>query len=155
MANGVHAESASYRRNLGQVGSYDDPLPEPDATLGHLEIEPGELARLRAFVSSVAVANGLSARRADDLVLAVNEIATNTLRHAGGRGTFRTWRSGASLICEVRDTGHIADPLIGRSRPILGQEGGFGMWLVHQLCDLVQMRSLPDGSVVRIHMLTG
>jgi anti-sigma regulatory factor (Ser/Thr protein kinase) len=155
MANGVHAESGSFSNTLGQVGFYDDPLPEPDVPTRHLEIEPGELGGLRAFVYGVAESNGLSAGRADDLVLAVNEVATNTLRHAGGRGTLRTWRSGSSLICEVRDTGHIADPLIGRARPILGQEGGFGMWLVHQLCDLVQMRSLPDGSVVRMHMLTG
>jgi anti-sigma regulatory factor (Ser/Thr protein kinase) len=155
MADGVHADSASYRSNLGQAGFYDDPLPEPDVATRSLAIEPGELGGLRAFVYGVAGDNGLSAGRADDLVLAVNEVATNTLRHAAGRGTLRTWTSGSTLICEVRDTGHIADPLIGRARPILGQEGGFGMWLVHQLCDLVQMRFLPDGSVVRIHMLTG
>jgi anti-sigma regulatory factor (Ser/Thr protein kinase) len=154
LTEGVHRESASYRSTIGQVGFQDDPLPEPDIAVRRLAIEPGALAGLRAFVYDIAADGGLSAGRADDLVLAVNEIATNTLRHAGGRGTLRMWTSGSSIICEVRDTGHIADPLIGRARPILGQEGGFGMWLVHQLCDLVQVRSLPDGSVVRIHMLT-
>ena len=32
------------------------------------------------------------------------------------------------------------------------QESGFGLWLANQLCDLVQIRSFADGSVVRLHL---
>jgi len=33
----------------------------------------------------------------------------------------------------------------------LGATGGWGLWLANQLCDLVQLRELPEGSVVRLH----
>jgi hypothetical protein len=36
-------------------------------------------------------------------------------------------------------------------RPSLDQSGGWGLWLANQLCDLVQLRELPEGSVVRLH----
>ena len=32
---------------------------------------------------------------------------------------------------------------------------GFGLWLVNQLCDLVQLRTFPWGSVVRLGMALG
>ena len=49
------------------------------------------------------------------------------------------------LACAVRDNGHIDDPLVGRERPRPEQERGRGLWLANQLCDLVQVRSGPDG----------
>jgi anti-sigma regulatory factor (Ser/Thr protein kinase) len=72
--------------------------------------------------------------------------------HADGRGTLRVWRDEHALVCEVRDGGTLEDPLLGRERPRLDQASGRGLWLVNQLCDLVQMRSYPHGNVVRLHM---
>jgi anti-sigma regulatory factor (Ser/Thr protein kinase) len=86
----------------------------------------------------------------------VHEVATNSLRHGGGHGSLRTWSETGTLVCEVRDRGHIArQPLVGRVRPVLGQAGGWGLWLSNQLIDLVQLRELADGSVVRLHQRTG
>jgi hypothetical protein len=50
----------------------------------------------------------------------------------------------------VRDRGHIADPLVGRRMPALTERSGRGLWLVHQLSDLAQIRSTSQGSAVRI-----
>ncbi len=110
------------------------------------------LEDVRMFVSRHGQTAGLSRSRTDDLVLAVNELATNSVRYAGGGGDVRVWRDGTALICEVRDRGRIEHPLAGRVRPDENQEGGFGLWLVSQLCDLVQIRSFADGSVVRLRM---
>jgi hypothetical protein len=33
-------------------------------------------------------------------------------------------------------------------------ESGRGLWLVNQLCDLVQIRSGPSGTTIRVHMAT-
>jgi hypothetical protein len=55
----------------------------------------------------------------------------------------------------VQDRGHIREPLIGRTRPGLEQPTGRGLWVVNHLCDLVQIRSAPTGSVVRVHMRLG
>ena len=46
----------------------------------------------------------------------------------------------------------IVDPLVGRSLPPADEIGGRGLWLVNQLCDLVQMRWDAGGTVVRVHM---
>jgi hypothetical protein len=62
------------------------------------------------------------------------------------------WRADDVLVCEVRDAGRIADPLIGRRRPAGDWRDGRGMWLVNQACDLVQVRSLPAGNVVRVRV---
>ena len=85
-------------------------------------------------------------------MLAVNEVLSNSLQHAGEGGTLRLWHDAHGLVCEVRDCGHIAQPLIGREEPGLGQIGGHGMWLVNLVCDLVQVRSSTHGSTVRMRM---
>jgi len=70
----------------------------------------------------------------------------------GGGGTLRVWREPDAVVCEVRDRGFIRDPLVGRMAPPIEQYGGRGLWIVNQLCDLVQIRSAPSGTVVRVHM---
>ena len=83
-----------------------------------LRFAHGDLANVREFLASARSAAGIEGRRLADLVLAVDELATNSLRYARGEGTVRTWRENGSLLVEVADDGHIADPLAGRdSRP--------------------------------------
>ena len=84
--------------------------------------------------------------------LAVNEVLSNSLHHAEQDGTLRIWDEPDGLVCEVRDGGHIEQPLIGREEPVVGQVGGHGIWLVNLVCDLVQVRSSPSGSTVRMKM---
>ena len=88
-------------------------------------------------------------------MLAVHELATNSVRHGGGHGTCRLWRDGTALVCEVSDHGWITDPMAGRRRPAADQPGGRGLWLVNQLCDAVELRSSPAGTVVRVRMSDG
>jgi anti-sigma regulatory factor (Ser/Thr protein kinase) len=107
---------------------------------------------VRSLVTAHATAAGLEDFRADDLVLAATELATNSVRHAGGHGTIRLWREDDVLVCEVEDVGRIDRPLAGRERPVPGAPAGRGLWLVNQVCDLVQIRSLPDRNVVRLRM---
>ena len=83
-------------------------------------------------------------------MLATHEVATNSIRHGGGEGTLRVWHEDDMVVCEVRDRGRLDQPLAGRARPALEDEGGWGLWLANQLCDLVQIRTLPDGNVVRL-----
>ncbi|HVF74986.1 MAG TPA: sensor histidine kinase [Acidimicrobiales bacterium] len=136
----------------GTLHSLAQPLPEPPFTPQELSFQPRRLDEVRGFVSRHAMACGLAPLRIDDLVLAVHELATNSLRHGGGEGTVRLWRDGSAVVCEVRDTGVINEPMIGRYRPAAEQEGGRGLWLVNQLCDLVQVRSSAAGSIVRLRM---
>ena len=152
LQRGKHTESESFRDLASIAKPFDLPLPEPRGDIQEVYFDLRTLDDIRTLVANQAAAHGLDRTRTEDLVLSVNELATNSLRHGGGRGVLRMWCEDRHMLCEVRDAGLIDLPLVGRRRPTPGQEGGFGMWLVHQLCDLVQMRSFPEGSVVRLHM---
>lgn len=128
-----------------------DPLPAPphDATV--FPFTASNLQALRAHVAEAAAAVGLEPDLAGDVVLAVDEVATNSYRYGGGGGTLSTWASGGGLVCEVRDGGRFSDPLVGRRQPSSDRIGGRGLWIANQLCDLVQVRSSGEGAVVRLH----
>ena len=103
------------------------------------------------MVAAFAAHAGLDPSRSDELVAAAHEIATNSVRHGGGRGEVRLWRDDHSVICDFTDGGRIHDPMVGRERPLPGSAGGRGLWLANQMCDLVQIRNMPTGTVVRLH----
>jgi anti-sigma regulatory factor (Ser/Thr protein kinase) len=129
----------------------EPPLPPPPATADEIAFDGEVLEPLRRFVAEEAVRARLTPRRVEDLVVAVNEVVSNSVVHGGGGGTLQMWSEGDVVLCEVRDRGRIADPLAGRRRPPANVEGGRGLWLANQLCDLVQVRS-GGGSVVRLHL---
>lgn len=127
-------------------------LSEPPPHAHDLSFQRDTLDELRRFVGQRAAEAGMSVDRRSDLVLAVNELATNSITHGGGGGIVHIWEEAEMVVAEVRDHGHIVDPLAGSQQPGLDQDLGRGLWLVNQLCDLIQMRSSDAGSVVRIHM---
>jgi anti-sigma regulatory factor (Ser/Thr protein kinase) len=113
-----------------------------------------DLRPVRALVTAHASSAGLSPERAADLVLAVSEIAANTLRHTSGDGLLRVWHTEREILCQVDDHGWITDPLAGQRRQP-ADEPGHGLWVVHQMCDLVQVRTGEAGTTVRLHMRLG
>jgi anti-sigma regulatory factor (Ser/Thr protein kinase) len=125
----------------------------PDPELTALPAVPGAARRMafdgpglgdvRRAVAAAAREAGICDRKVDACVLAINELAANSVRHGGGRGELHLWHEDDALVCEIRDCGRIADPLAGRRHPSLEQIGGRGLWMVNQLCDLVQIRTPP------------
>ncbi len=109
-----------------------------------------DLSDLRVWVQHFGWRSGLPVDRVDDLVLAVSEVAGNSVRHGGGRGDLSLWCDDeGAVVCEIRDAGYITDPLAGRHAP--GPDLDVtGLWLVNQLCDLVEIRSGPGGTQVRL-----
>lgn len=129
----------------------DEPLPAPPPGAAWMRFGLEDLFRTRALVSEQALRVGLTGERVSDLVLAINELATNTIRHGLGRGALHVWSLPDELICQVQDSGHITDPLAGRRVPTPDVAGGVGLWTVNQLCDLVEVRSTTAGTTVRVH----
>ena len=139
-------------RGLDACGApFDVPLPEP-GTAHEVAFQAGGLAGVRGLVGRYASEAGLAPTRIANFVLAVNEVATNSIVHGGGKGTLRIWRDLGALTCEIRDAGHIVNPLIDRERPAPDAGSPRGLWLANQLCDLVQIRTVPSGSAIRLHM---
>ncbi|MEX2458357.1 MAG: sensor histidine kinase [Actinomycetota bacterium] len=133
----------------------DVDLPEPAGPVQELEIGPGSLFGLRRFVSQRAHDAGLGFDRAAELVLAVNEVATNSLRYGGGAGSLRVWEEPGALLVEISDEGRLREPMAGRQPPRKDESGGRGLWIANQVCDLVQIRSSEGRTVVRLHLHLG
>jgi len=147
--NERHVTSASY---LDEFDAFGGPLPEPRGPVTELQLDGSSLGGARRLAFSVARAAGLGERQAAEFKLAVHEAATNCLHHKGGRGLLRAGHEGGVALCEARDAGLIQSPLVGRIAPDVAAEQGRGLWLVNQLCDLVQIRSSTAGSAVRIRL---
>ena len=127
-------------------------LPDPPTpTRVHEFTDDAGVAELRELVACRARAAGRSDEAVADFVLAVHEIATNSLRHGGGDGRARLWRDDPWLVCEIRDRGWVTDPLAGRRAPGIDDLGGRGLWITNHLADLVQLRSSSEGTTVRVH----
>jgi anti-sigma regulatory factor (Ser/Thr protein kinase) len=150
ISEGVTGPSENYAGADGLPPECDGPLPPPPLSAETLSYST-DLWPIRHLVASQAERSGLSDDRTANLVLAASEIAANTLRHTSGGGTLHVWRNGSELLCQLQDEGWITDPLAGRRRrPAI--EPGHGLWLVNQVCDLVEVRTSRAGTTVRLHM---
>lgn len=129
------------------------PLPEPFGPTALLRFDLDSVTGIREYAAGKARRLGLDTDTVDRFALAVHEVMVNSVDHGGGGGMMRLWAEDNELVCEVRDEGVITDPLVGRRRPTLAQPRGRGMWMVNQLCDLVQVRSSGEfGTVVRLRV---
>lgn len=129
----------------------DCELARPVGDLWEIPFASEDLYELRQLLVAWALREAMGVEAADELVLSVHEIATNSIRHGGGAGMLRLWRTSESLVCEVQDAGRIADPAIGRVAPGASAAESRGVWIARQLCDLVQIRSGASGTQVRMH----
>jgi anti-sigma regulatory factor (Ser/Thr protein kinase) len=127
-------------------------VPEPVGPVMAFQVAASrQLSELRALVREAARASPLAHDGVEALVTATSEAASNSLQHGGGPANVRIWGGDGGLVCEVSDSGSIKDPNAGQRPPALGLHGR-GLWLVHQLCDSVELRSGPRGTVVRMYV---
>lgn len=152
-AHNAHSQSAPspLPSREGALQLLEGTLPPAPPQAVAFEFDADHLHDLRRLVGNEAHRAGIG-DRSEDFVFAANEVATNSLAHGGGKGAIRLWTTDRSVVAEVWDHGQIQDPLVGRRRPPLRRLGGHGLWMANQLCDLVQVRSREDGTVVRLHM---
>jgi anti-sigma regulatory factor (Ser/Thr protein kinase) len=135
------------------VADHNTPLPVP-ADAVELIINPPDLGWLRREVAAFGLRRGLTEDQTDNLVLVITELATNSVEHAGGPAAVFLGGTGADVVCQVRDTGHITDLLAGRRPVPIDQLRGRGLLMVNQLADLVRVHTTPDGTTVQIHLRT-
>lgn len=119
----------------------------PDVELG-IDDRMGDV---RELVRTAGVRAGLERARVEELVLAVSELAGNTVRHAGGGGRLALWITSEGIVCEVTDRGGgLHDPLAGLVPPKPSASAGMGLWIARQLSDSFAIGAGDDGTTVRI-----
>ncbi|OJF14286.1 ATP-binding protein [Couchioplanes caeruleus] len=133
-----------------------DHLPATDRAEGlDRDFDLSSIRRLRDEVRACGIAYGLADLRLAKFVLAVNEVATNAVHHGGGRGHLHLSRDGSDLWCRITDQGP-GFPQQRRTRqsrppPVSAVEdlsGGYGLWLVQQVCTEVRIASTAHGTEV-------
>lgn len=128
-----------------------------------------EITLVRHEVSGSLSAAGLGGDRLHGFVLAVNEVVTNVVLHAGGHGHLTLRLAGDSAWCTVTDSGpgipahylsgselsgsELSGPeLSGPEAPGAFEVGGRGIWLAYQLCDEVTMATGPIGTTIGLRI---
>lgn len=106
------------------------PPPATPALTWHLQ-DVSELPAVRAELRRTAAAGGPDPDLLDQLVLALDEMASNALRHGGGdvRATVRL--TDDAYLIEVSDSAAAAPPT-----PAVGRdpsEGGLGLYLIAEM----------------------
>jgi anti-sigma regulatory factor (Ser/Thr protein kinase) len=137
---------------LDAAGLFEEALPDAPGGAVEVAFDGRSIAVVRRLVGREAAAASLDRGAQRDLVLAADELAVNSVRHGGGSGVLRIWLEDVDVVCEIADRGHITDVLAGCRRPGPTARGGRGLWMVNQLCDLVQIRSSEAGTAVRMRM---
>lgn len=86
----------------------------------------------------------------DDAVLVAHELSSNAVRHGGGTGRLRLWRTGVDLHIRVHDSGGgLPDPAqAGMTRPSPSVPGGRGLWIVRHLAAAMHIEQAPDGMTI-------
>ena len=113
------------------------------------------LYQVRAAVAAHAAELGIQGELANDIVIAVHELASNSVRHGPGCGRLRMWAAQPALICEVADGDRLtqpdAGPLAEATAPVATglpwpSEPGHGLWLVGKVADHLTVRCDDSGS---------
>lgn len=148
-ANGATAVNPHYRAPRDVVHEHP-PAPRPD--LGppdaELPFHAADLGRLRHLAVELAARGGLTPERVDDVVLTVNELASNSVEHGPGTGRLRLWIDDG-LLAEVADHGRLDESFPGMTPPSPFGARGRGLWLASELCDVMEVWS-DRGTIIRV-----
>lgn len=143
--------------------TYDSAWREPFA--GALPPPPGQVAEVRfgalpptpvrVHVWRHGSYADVDSQRLAQLVHAVSATVAGSAFQGSGHGSVRVWEDAGVFVCELTGRGRLSDPLAGRRPPGGTVDDEDGLWRANQVCDLVQVRSGEDGTVVRMTVDTG
>jgi anti-sigma regulatory factor (Ser/Thr protein kinase) len=125
------------------------PLPgRPDV---RLDLARTSLTEVRSRLDAVLLHLGYARDRAEDVVFAINEIATNAVHHGRAPARLEVWAVPRAVVVEVHDAGLLRDPLPGVRPPAASQRSGWGVWVARQTCEVLHVWRDGAGTHVRLH----
>ena len=122
-------------------------LGPPDV---RLPFSAWQLHEVRSAVEQALDGCGYERERVEDVVLAVNELATNAVEHGTPEAQLSLWTGPRGLLCEIDDGGTLRDPLPGLQAPHPAEPRGRGVWIARQLCDSLHVWTDGRGTHVRV-----
>jgi serine/threonine-protein kinase RsbW len=125
------------------------PTPPPEPV--NLTFRAGDLPLVRRRTASWASRAGMPADTADDFVIAVNEIATNAVRHGSPEATLQLWADGRACLAEIGDRGRWPDGS-GSVPRRPAEHGGMGLEVARMVCDDLRVQTGRSGTQVRLRM---
>ena len=121
--------------------------------LGRLEYTADQLSSVRHAVRGMVLGldAGLDKTRAEDVVLAVHEVAVNSVLYGAGSARLSVWEDGQQLTFEIENRRNSASAPVLRT-PTADQVSGRGLWLARHLVDDLAVEVTPDNVTVRLHL---
>ena len=117
--------------------------------LGPLVFTLDQLAQVRGAVRGMLT--GLDRERAADVVLAVHEVAVNSVVHGAGPGVLRAWDDGDELIIQIENRLD-QDTAPAVQTPTSDRLSGRGLWLASHLVDDLAIEVTADNAIVTLHL---
>jgi anti-sigma regulatory factor (Ser/Thr protein kinase) len=118
--------------------------------LGEVEFGPDDLRRVRDVVRNMA--RDRIPGRVENAVLAVHEVAVNSIVHGGGRAVLLIHETSDSLVFTIEDedgTGSV--PQMSEADEL--STSGRGLWIAHQLSDGLTIEGRPTRTRVGVRLL--
>lgn len=145
-----YAGSARYRGRDHARALFTADLPDLGGPEVDLRVAATALDLAAEQVTLRAAASDLSSDQVVLLSEVVRALVVESVRRGADEARLRLWDEPRALVCEVSDPTVVEDLLIGRRPPVRGRHDP--VWLANQVCDLVQVRSNPCGTSVRLHL---
>jgi anti-sigma regulatory factor (Ser/Thr protein kinase) len=151
LVDGEQRHNPWYRRPRDVLAEVPAPSPvllgPPDS---RMVFGAWQLNEVRDAVEHALLAAGYGRDRAEDVVLAVNEVTTNAVEHGAGEAQISVWAASDGFVFEVQDNGALRDPLPGLRAPHPSEPRGRGTWIARQLCDSLHVWPDREGTHVRM-----
>jgi anti-sigma regulatory factor (Ser/Thr protein kinase) len=142
-------DDTGYLMLIDHLTHHETPPPDLDLDV-HLD-SADDLAALRRLLRDWGVACALSDHDIDDIVIAVDEIATNAVEHGQPPAHVRAWTTPDALFVQVDDHGRTRIPAtIGCNRPPTDARRGRGIWIARHLADVLTTHTGPTGTTVAL-----
>jgi len=152
-ADGRHVDNPRYEDPAAFLGrrSFVPGDPAEPAIAPAAEVLDPQPAEARAVARAAGQAAGLGREDVEDLVLAVSEAVTNALEHARPPVRLRVWPEPGRVVVTVGDAGRgPRDPYAGLLPAVSSATGGFGLWVIHQICSEVTLHRSESGFSLRM-----
>jgi anti-sigma regulatory factor (Ser/Thr protein kinase) len=117
--------------------------------VGQLEFTMHSLVQVRDAVRGMLA--GWDRERAADVVLAVHEVAVNSVKHGAQVGVLRMWEYRDGLIFQIENR-RILNAAPVMQAPTTDQTSGRGLWLASHLVDNLTIEVTSDKAIVRLRL---